>query len=213
MSTNSYSDMSDSNSGAEMPDIKDNVFTISASTSVSESDDSCSQFKYDNHFDFKMGLNIPYITDKHLKFYSTGQGFNFDNNYENKIRHFINYYFTNNYGKINRVDVVKRANSKGTFYCAFVHFVGWRYNKSTIELQYKLNNNISAKFSLYFPPNEKGWFWYLRKHTNPEQYNNPEYLLKIIKKQELQISELTQKMSQMSNCIVSQELPRKRHCI
>ena len=160
-----------------------------------------------------MGLYIPYITTKHLYFYSTTRGYAYDTNYENKIRHFINYYFTINYGQINRVDLVKRANSKGTFYSAFVHFVGWRYNDSTVELQHKLNNNITAKFSLYFPSSEKGWFWYLRKHTNPEQYNNPEYLLKVIKKQEQQINELTQKMSQACNSNIGQELPRKKQCI
>ena len=166
-----------------------------------------SSSNYGEYFDFKMGLYVPYIALKHLRTYYSGRGFIYDSNYENKIIHFINYYFTNNYGEVQRVDVVKRTNAKGTFYSAFVHFSGWMYNESTIELQYKLNNNISTKFSLYFPNND-GWFWYLRKHTNPAQYNDPSHLLKVIKKQENQITELTQQLSQLN-----QELPRKRHRI
>ena len=162
-----------------------------------------------DHFNFKMGIYVPYITEKHLRLYSTGQGIIFDKNYENKIKHFITRYFTLNYGEIRRVDVVKRSNAKGTFYSAFVHFVGWLYNEETVKLQYQLNNNIQSKFSWYFPNND-GWFWYLRKHNNPEQYNNPEHLLSVIKKQEQQINDLSNQLSQINNVILNQELPRKK---
>lgn len=209
ISSESDHDISSSySSDNSITDTQETMKTSILQSSLQLNSNSNSNSNID-HFNFKMGIYVPYITEKHLRLYSTGQGFIFEKNYENKIKHFITRYFTQNYGEIRRVDVVKRSNAKGTFYSAFVHFVGWLYNEETVKLQYQLNNNIQSKFSLYFPNND-GWFWYLRKHNNPEQYNNPEHLLSVIKKQEQQINDLSNQLSQINNVILNQELPRKK---
>lgn len=162
-------------------------------------------------FNDKLGLYIPYIANKHLRGYSTGEGSFVDreSNIEYKIKHFIKYYFTLNYGDINRVDVVKKSNEKGSFYCAFIHFNKWNFCETTIKLQCQLNSNIKSTFSLYHP-NNVGWHWILLKQHNPEQYNNPEFLLNVIKKQEQQLKTMSSMIDNLTNQINNQELPRKK---
>ena len=171
--------------------------------------DMNTEMNTDKMFNDKLGLYIPYIAIKNLKFYLTNEGEKADSNVEYKIKHFIKHYFTINYGLINRVDVVKKHNIKGSFYSAFVHFDKWNKNESTIMLQNNLNNNIKSTFSLYFPNND-GWYWFLLKQHNPEQYNNPEFLLNVIKKQELQIQSMNTTINNLTNEMNLQQYPIKK---
>ena len=161
-----------------------------------------------NSFNKQLGLYIPYIASKHMRSYSTGNIYH-DSNIEYKIKHFIKYYFSINYGSVNRVDIVKKSNPKGTFYSAFIHFNEWIVHDSTIAIQNQLNNNVKTTFSLYFPNND-GWHWILLKQHNAEKYNNPEFLLDVIKKQELQIKNMNNTIVELTNLTNNESLPRKK---
>jgi hypothetical protein len=76
-------------------------------------------------------------------------------------------------------------------------------------LQNKLNNNIKSTFSLYFPNND-GWYWILLKQHNSDKYNNPEFLLNVIKKQELIIKSMSMTIVNLNNELTSQEYPKKK---
>jgi len=60
-----------------------------------------------------------------------------------------------NFGKLDRVDLIQKKNSKGQYYkCVFIHFKYWNNNEKIDKIKERIFTKNDVKIIYKFP-----WFW------------------------------------------------------